>query len=86
MNNGIKSKQTYIFLKKKLIFTIKLNITLKSHETFINQNNKKQKIEEQIKKIIKTRETIKQKKTEEEKKNRETIQQSQFGFKIPKMP
>ena len=48
MNNGIKYKQTYIFLKKKLIFNIKLNITLKSHETFINQ-----KIEEQIKIIIK---------------------------------
>jgi len=53
MNNGIKYKQTYIFLKKKLIFNIKLNVTLKSHETFINQNTKKQNIEEQIKKIIK---------------------------------
>ena len=54
MNNTIKHKQTYIFLnKKKLIFKIKLNITLKSHETFINQNTKKQKIEEQVKKIIK---------------------------------
>jgi len=65
-----------------LIFNIKLNIKLKSHETFINENAKNQKIEEQIKKNHKTRETIKQKKTEEEKKNRETtIQQSQFGFK-----
>jgi len=76
MNNGIKYKQAYIFLKKKkLIFNIKLNITLKSHETFINQNAKNQKIEEQ-RKNHKTRETIKQNKTEEEEKNRETIQQS----------
>jgi len=32
------------------MFNIKLNITLKSHDTFINQNTKQQKIEEQIKK------------------------------------
>ena len=43
----------HISKKKKVIFNIKLNITLKSHETFINQNAKNQKIEEQIKKIIK---------------------------------
>jgi len=49
---GIKYKQTYIFLKiKKTIFNIKLHITFKSHETFIKQNTRKQKIEEQIKKI-----------------------------------
>jgi len=75
MNNCIKYKQTYIF-----IFNIKLNITLKSHETFIKQNTKKQKIEEQIKKIIKTRETKKQKKTEEEK---EKPYNRVFGFKNP---
>jgi len=50
---GIKYKQTYIFLQKKTktIFNIKLHITLKSHETFIKQNTKKQKIEKQIKKL-----------------------------------
>jgi hypothetical protein len=54
INNTIKYKQRYIFLnEKKLIFNIKLNITLKSLETFINQNTQKNKTEEQIKKIIK---------------------------------
>ena len=47
MNNGTKYKQTYIFLKKT-IFNL-LYVTIKSHETFIKQNTKKQKIEEQIK-------------------------------------
>jgi len=60
MNNTINYKQTYIFpTTKKLIFNIKLNITLKSHETFINQNTKKTKDRGTIKiKNHKTRETI----------------------------
>jgi len=32
MNNTVKYKQTYIFLNKKNIFNIKLNITLKKYK------------------------------------------------------
>jgi len=32
MNNTVKYKQTYIFLNKKIIFNIKLNITLKKYK------------------------------------------------------
>ena len=82
MNNDIKYKQTYIFLKKT-IFNIKLNITLKSYATFIKQNTKKQKIEEQIKKNHKNKRNHKTKEDRGGEKNRETIQQSQFGFENP---